>query len=154
MNKEGAWTQEQIGMLHSLYPNERSVDVAKKIGRSKSAVDHMASRLQIKKDKAVMYAIRSVAMKGQSSGNFKGYRRRTSKGYVTLYRPNEPGTDRNGLIMEHRYMMSLHIGRALRNDEAVHHINGIKNDNRLDNLLLMTVGEHSALHNKQRKKAL
>jgi hypothetical protein len=153
MNRAGAWTQEQYETLRTFYPFERSVDVAVRIGRTKSAVDHMASRLQIKKNEAAMYVIKSEAMKGESSGNFKGYRRKTTKGYITLYRPNEPGTDRNGLIMEHRYLMAQHIGRAIRNDEAVHHINGIKNDNRIDNLQLMTVGEHSALHNKKRKKA-
>ena len=152
MNKAGAWTPHQLALLKKHYPHERSIDVAKSIGRTKSAVDHMASRLKIGKDPASMYRIKAKAMRGAASGNFKGYRRKTSKGYVTLYRPGEEGTDKNGMIMEHRYLMAQHIGRPIAPDEAVHHINGVKTDNRIENLRLMDFGEHSALHNKERNK--
>ena len=151
MNKAGAWTPEQIELLKKHYPHERAIDVAKRIGRSKSAVDHMAYRMKIKKDPESMFAIRSAAMKGKSSGNFKGYRRKTSKGYITLYRPGEDGADKNGLIMEHRYIMAKHIGRSIRADEVVHHINGIRSDNRISNLKLMEFGEHSSMHNRKRR---
>jgi hypothetical protein len=43
----------------------------------------------------------------------------------------------NGLrIMEHRHVMEQQIGRPLERDETVHHVNGIKTDNRLENLEL------------------
>lgn len=154
MNKAGAWTQEQIEMLHSLYPYERSVDVAKKIGRSKHAIDHMASRLKIQKDSQAASEIRSKACEGKASGNFKGYRRKSTKGYVVLYRPGEEGTDKNGMIMEHRYIMAQKIGRPITPSEVVNHINGIKNDNRIENLRLMDFGEHSTHHNLERRGSL
>lgn len=41
-------------------------------------------------------------------------------------------------VMEHRHVMEQHIGRRLFADEFVHHVNGVKTDNRLDNLELWT----------------
>ena len=39
-------------------------------------------------------------------------------------------------MAEHRFAMAMHLDRPLRSDEHVHHLNGVKTDNRLDNLEL------------------
>lgn len=49
-------------------------------------------------------------------------------------------------IDEHRYIMEQHLGRKLTKNEVVHHINGNKQDNRLENLELMSRSEHSRKH--------
>ena len=46
----------------------------------------------------------------------------------------------------HRYLIEQHLGRKLRTDEVVHHINGDTLDNRIENLKLMTKSEHTRLH--------
>lgn len=52
-------------------------------------------------------------------------------------------------VKQHRYFMEKHLGRKLLNTEDVHHINGIKNDNRIENLQVIDHSEHTKLTNKR-----
>lgn len=78
-------------------------------------------------------------------------RKRTNKGYVLLCIKNHPFSDVAGYIFEHRIVMEIYLGRCLESNEIVHHKNGIKHDNRLENLKLMDHGEHTKSHNLGRK---
>ena len=67
-------------------------------------------------------------------------------GYMYCYSPKHPYANKSGKVREHTYVMCNTIGRTLRSDECVHHINRNRSDNRISNLRLMTISEHSLLH--------
>lgn len=62
----------------------------------------------------------------------------SDSGYVDLYRPDHPNARPNGRVLEHIAVMADHLGRRIRTDEGenVHHRNGERGDNRLENLEL------------------
>lgn len=71
---------------------------------------------------------------------------RHSEGYTVLYRPNHPSSWKSGYVYEHRFVMEEHLGRSLRADELVHHINEDRSDNRIENLEVMTKRKHQYIH--------
>lgn len=74
--------------------------------------------------------------------SIKGFEE-NKEGYIMIYEPNHPNSQKDGWILDHRYIMSLHINRPLKKWEVIHHINGNKKDNRLENLELMINSEHA-----------
>ena len=64
-------------------------------------------------------------------------------GYVMKYDPKSPHAGKNRIVYQHRQVMAESLGRTLRNNENVHHINGDKEDNRLENLELWVTAQPS-----------
>lgn len=65
-----------------------------------------------------------------------------TNGYMILCIPDHPFvTDKNGYISEHRFIMSVHLNRKLLKTETVHHKNGNRLDNRIENLELWSTAQ-------------
>lgn len=73
-----------------------------------------------------------------------------SKGdYTYAVLPAHPNCTKNGYVLEHRAIMENYLGRLLDTDEVVHHLDGNKKFNDIDNLELCLKGEHARLHSLQ-----
>ena len=84
------------------------------------------------------------------SSEFGGHKKKRCDGYIAIYCPNHKKANKEGYVMEHDLIMESHIGRSLTGDEVVHHKNKIRDDNRIENLQLMTKSDHARLHMKER----
>lgn len=99
--------------------------------------------------------------RGENNSYWKGGKRISEQGYIEIYFPTHPKAKPNGYVREHMLVAEQMLGRPLKyfgiNDErteVVHHINGIKTDNRPENLLVLGVNEHHKLHNALNKSAI
>lgn len=81
-----------------------------------------------------------------------GKRKILADGYVAVYFPQHPKCDKTGYVKEHRIIVEIFIGRLLTDEEVVHHINEVKSDNRISNLMLFpTNSAHIKFHLKIRQ---
>lgn len=80
-------------------------------------------------------------------------RRKTSAGYILVWEPSHPNKALKGWVWEHRLVMEAHLGRYLTTHEQVDHINEIKDDNRLENLQVLSASAHSKKTNGDKARA-
>jgi len=88
------------------------------------------------KESARKLAYKNIAGKKKVAPNGTLPPRKNAEGYVRVHDKHHPRADKSGFVMEHAKVMSESIGRDLLSHENVHHLNGDRADNRIENLEL------------------
>jgi len=107
---------------------------------------------------------RRVGKWREKNANWKGGRYKLQSGYIRLRiypddfffaMSNSQRKGIHGTILEHRLVMAQHLGRCLHSWEIVHHKNGVKDDNRIENLqVILSDGHNQITLMEQRIKLL
>ena len=115
---------------------------------------HLGFKHSLKAKQKIKQAIKRIfpnGRRGKDNPHWKDGKYITRFGYVYVLSPDHPFCNNMGYVAEHRLVMEKHIGRYLRPEETVHHINGIRNDNRLENLMLFpNQRAHTKFHHLHR----
>lgn len=122
---------------------ERQREAWRKIGRA------CAGRKMGEAQKAAISTMNKGRRK-RSDYEFGGHEKKRADGYIRVYVPDHPNCTSEGYVMKHILVMERSIGRYLLPGEVVHHENHVRDDNRIENLRLMTASEHMAMHMKER----
>ena len=130
------FSREEIETMVELAQQQVShAEIGRRFGTSQCKVSRLLEKENI-------VSSRGRSRRRENHGSWKGGRIKMAQGYmaVLIDADDEMASMRlhNGYVLEHRLVMARSLGRPLTKNENVHHINGIKDDNRLENLELWT----------------
>lgn len=152
-----------------MYLNKMSIpEISKYLGTSNSLVYYYLKKagIRLRSRKEAINLVKhkiSATHKGVKRVFTEEWKRHISDGQKRRWKGRVKGCDiHNGYFrltvggnsgrLLHVVVMEEQLGRRLNKDEVVHHINGDRRDNRIENLKLMSRAEHSRLHAKERQE--
>lgn len=147
------WTQEETDILKANYngtTNERLSELIP--NKSPLAIYKKARKLGLQKSEEVKFLNRSKANSGENCNFWKGGTKINSDGYRLVLKPGHHRADSGGYVLEHILVFEEATGIIVPSGCCIHHLNGIKDDNRIENLCLMTKGAHTAMHHTGAKR--
>lgn len=133
--KKYGWSSSSDRFLKTRFKELTYQELATALGRKRRSVITRCQKLGLSGN--AWYKAR----RGEKHGMWKGGKRLTSDGYV-IYKAGALRGQH-----EHRAVMEQALGRPLSPGELVHHIDGNKTNNDLDNLQILTQAEHNRIHN-------
>jgi len=112
-------------------------------GKARSVICRECNRKAlIEKNKTIRYCV-------VNSGMWKGGRTKDTQGYIlVMIMPNDffySMANSQGYVREHRLVVAKFLGRCLHRWEIVHHKNRVKDDNRIENLQLVSDDRHKQI---------
>jgi hypothetical protein len=128
-------------MPFQIHPNLYTNDELRELYEQGLTLKELADRFG-QSDETIRRAMNAAGIprrpRGQPVGKYlpNGGRTIDKSGYVLLLSPGHPHANSGGYVREHRLVMEQTVGRYLRPEEVVHHRNGVKDDNRPENLQL------------------
>jgi hypothetical protein len=88
--------------------------------------------------------------RGPSCKRWRGGRKIHTSGYTYILSPNHPRATKDGYVLEHILIYEQYYKVCILPGGVVHHKNRIRNDNRLENLELLSTNQHAKHHHKGR----
>ncbi len=101
--------------------------------------------------RGIKEAIKLCALQGKHISNWKGGRKKKN-GYLYIMKKEYPRSDRQGYVAEHILVWEKAHNRTLPNGYIIHHLNGIRDDNRIENLIALTSKQHHKLRIPYQKR--
>lgn len=141
------WNKEELERLYCEEKKSLS-DIGKIYGCSKCAAWEALVRFEIpirtaSEAQKLNWKTNPLYREGHYHPSWKGGKSKTEKGYILVYAHGHPYATKSGYVLEHRLVMEKKLGRYLLPSEKVHHVNGIKDDNRSENLQLISQLDHT-----------
>ena len=148
------WTHEEVETLIANYNSVSNEQLCKMIpSKTPLAIYKKAYKMGLRKTAEIEFINRSNARKGEKCPNWKGGAKITCSGYRQILRPDHPRADSNGYVMEHVWIWEQTTGVSVPANCCIHHINGDKTDNRIQNLCMMHRTAHTQLHHTGAKRS-
>lgn len=99
-------------------------------------------------DRMIKYGIKRKDNKGKNNPSWRGGKY-IQRGYIMVKAYDHPNRNSLNYVSEHVLIMEKKIGRYIKKGEIIHHINGRRGDNRIENLLLCKNDkEHKSIEGK------
>lgn len=142
--KELLWSREDTDLLCKIYQTASAKELRAAFPeRTITAIRKKARKLGLYVPKDIEHQNRSSARLGVPLKDGCKY---TAKGYRYILCRGHNRADRAGYVAEHIFVWERETGVAVPESCVIHHLNGDKTDNRIENLCLMTRGAHTVLH--------
>ena len=146
------WSKTEIDVLKENYNKVSNKDLSELLpNKSPLAIYKKAYKMGFRKTKEITSLNRSIAKSGENCNFWNGGKTKSTKGYKLVKAPEHHRADKHGYVMEHILVFERETGISVPKNCCIHHINGIKDDNKIENLCMMLHSAHTSFHNKNRK---